>query len=162
MRQRSSQPENLQVQLPKKLARMYDFRERSSQSANLQGGRRYFSRREITALVYRHILVMPPTAKVVTAEKRKTAYRQNNTAVLHYRRKNTAIFWFYRFHKKNNANSRYSQKVPPTLDTAQNVPPTLDTAQKVPPTLDTAQKVPPTLDTAQKVCLLYTSPSPRD
>ena len=91
MRQRSSQPENLQVQLPKKLARMYDFRERSSQSANLQGGRRYFSRREITALaggpgnmaVYRHILVLPPTPKVVTAEKRKTAYRQNITAVLH-------------------------------------------------------------------------------
>ena len=46
---------------------------------NCQGGRRYFSRREITALVggpgnmaaYRHILVIPPTAKVVTAEKRK-------------------------------------------------------------------------------------------
>ena len=33
----------------------------------------------------------------VTAEKRKIAYRQNITAVLHYRRKNTAIFWFYRF-----------------------------------------------------------------
>ena len=51
---------------------------------NCQGGRRYFSRREITALVggpgnmevYRHILVIPPTAKVVTAEKRKTAYRK--------------------------------------------------------------------------------------
>ena len=44
----------------------------------------------------------------VTAEKRKTAYRQNITAVLHYRRKKNAIFWFYRFR----------QKVPPTLDTA--------------------------------------------
>ena len=55
----------------------------------LQGGRRFFSRRENTALVggpgnmavYRHILVVPPTAKTlppycITAEKRKTAYRQ--------------------------------------------------------------------------------------
>ena len=71
----------------------------------IQGGRRYFSRRETTTLVggpgnmavYRHILVIPPTAKIVTAEKRKTAYRRNITAVLHYRRKNTAMFWFYRF-----------------------------------------------------------------
>ena len=45
----------------------------------IQGGRRYFSRRKITALeggpgnmaVYHHILVTPPTAKVVTAKKRK-------------------------------------------------------------------------------------------
>ena len=47
-----------------------------------QVGRRYFSRHEITALVggpgnmavYRHSLEIPPTAKAVTAEKRKTAY----------------------------------------------------------------------------------------
>ena len=134
--------------------------------AKNQGGRRCFSRREITALaggpgnvvVSRHILVIPPTAKVVTAEKRKTAYRQNITAVVHCRLKNTAIFGFTASAKKipptldtamptlNTAN-----RVPPTLDTAQKVPPTLDTTQKVPPTLDIAQEVPPTLDTAQKV-----------
>ena len=73
-----------------------------------------FSSREITALVggpgnmavYRHILVIPPTAKVVTAGKRQTSYHQNSTAVLHYHRKNAAIFWFYRFRQKNTANSR--------------------------------------------------------
>ena len=101
--------------------------------------------------VHRHILVIPPTAKVFSAEKRNTADRQTITAVLHYRRKNNAIFWFYRFREKNTANSRYRQKVPPTLNTAKRVPLTLDTAQKVPPTLDTAQKVPSTLDIAQKV-----------
>ena len=44
-----------------------------------QGGRRYFSRREITALVggpcnmavYRHILVVPPTAKVLPPKNEK-------------------------------------------------------------------------------------------
>ena len=63
----------------------------SQQSRKFQGGRWYFSRREITArvggpgnmAVYRHILVMPPTAKVFTAEKRKTAHRHHNTDVLH-------------------------------------------------------------------------------
>ena len=44
-----------------------------------QGGRRYFSRREITALiggpgnmaVYRHLLVIPPTAKVLPPKNEK-------------------------------------------------------------------------------------------
>ena len=36
---------------------------------------------------------------------------------MHYRRKKTAIFWFYRFRQKRTANSRYRQKVPPTLNT---------------------------------------------
>ena len=45
------------------------------------------------------------SAKVVTAEKWKTAYRQKFAAVLHYRLKNTATFWFYRFRQ-----SRYRQK----------------------------------------------------
>ena len=119
-----------------------------------QGGRRYFSRREITALVdgpgnmavYRNILVIPPTAKVLPLNNKKSP-----AAVLHYRRKNTAIFWFYRFRQKSTANSRYRQKVSPTLKTAKRVPPTLDTAQKVPPTLDNAQKVTSILDTAAKV-----------
>ena len=131
---------------------------------NCQGGRRYFSRREITALVggpgnmaaYRHILVIPPTAKVVTVEKRKTAYHQNITSVLHYRRKNTAIYFVLplppkKYRRKVPPALNTAKRVPPTLDTAQKVPPTLDTAQKVPPILDAAQKVPPTLDTAQKV-----------
>ena len=108
--------------------------------------------------VYRYILEIPPTAKVVTAEKQKTAYRQNITAVLHYRRKNIDIFWFYRFRQKNTANSRYHQKVPPTLNTAKRVPPTLDTAQKVPATLDIAQKVPPILHTAQRDHLHWIPP----
>ena len=69
--------------------------------------------------VYRHISVIPPIAKLVTAGKRKTAYRQNTTAVLHYRRKNAAILWFYRFRRKNTFNSRYRQKVP-TLNTAKS------------------------------------------
>ena len=115
----------------------------------LHGGRRYFSRREIIALVggpgnYRHMLVIPPTASVVTDDKRTTPTAKTLPP------KKYAIFSFYRFHQKNT-NSRYRQKVLPTLNTAKRVPPTLDTAQKVPPTLDTAQKVPPTLDIAQKV-----------
>ena len=80
----------------------------SQQSRKFQGGRWYFSRREITArvggpgnmAVYRHILVMPPTAKVVTVINRKTVYRQTISAVLHYCRENTAILWFYLFHQE--------------------------------------------------------------
>ena len=58
--------------------------------------------------VYHHILVIPPTVKVVTAEKRKTACRQNNTAVLHYRRKILPCFGF----------TASAKTIPPTLDTA--------------------------------------------
>jgi len=36
---------------------------------------------------YRHVLVLTSSTKVVTAAKRKTACRQNITAVLHYRQK---------------------------------------------------------------------------
>ena len=129
----------------------------SSLSVWLLIGHRYFSRREITALVGGpgNMAPLPPyfgntaTAKVVTAEKRKNANRQNIAAVLHYRRKNTAIFWFYRFRQKSS-NSRYRQKVPPTPNTAKRVPSTLDPAQKVPPSRNSAQKVPPTLDIAQR------------
>ena len=56
--------------------------------AFLQGGRRYFSRREITALVggpgnmavYRHKLVIPPTAKVLSPKN------ENRLPPKHYRR----------------------------------------------------------------------------
>ena len=67
----------------------------------------------LTAKTYRRIalppnnyrrIALPPknpaifwftaSAKVVTAEKRKTSYRQKITAVLHYHRKNSAISWF--------------------------------------------------------------------
>ena len=73
-----------------------------------QGGRQYFSRGDIAAMVggpgnvavSRHILVMPPTAKVVTVINRKTVYRQTISAVLHYCRENTAILWFYLFHQE--------------------------------------------------------------
>ena len=130
----------------------------------LHGGRRYFSRREIIALVggpgnvavYRHILVISSTAKVVTAEIRKTAYRQNITA-----EKIPPYFGFTASAKKIPPTLDTAKRAPPILDTAQMVPPTLDTgqkvlprpdtAQKVPPILDTAQNVPPTLDTVQKV-----------
>ena len=118
----------------------------------IQSGRRYFPRREITALVgspgnmavYRHIFVVPPTAKV-SPSKNETAYRQNITAVLHCHRKIPPYFGF------TASGKTYRQKVPPTLNTAKRVPPTLDTAQKVPSTLDIAQKVSPILDTAEKV-----------
>ena len=46
-------------------------------------------RRKNTAIFWSHA-----SAKVITAEKLKTAYRQKITAVLHCRRKHTAIFWF--------------------------------------------------------------------
>ena len=108
-----------------------------------QGGRRCFSPREITTLVggpgnmaiYRHILVIPPTAEKVTVEKRKIAYRQNITAVLYYRQRIQSYLGF----------TASAKKVPPTLNTAKRVPPTLDTAQKVLPTLEAAEKVPRTL-----------------
>jgi len=74
-----------------------------------QGGRRYFSRREITALVGG--LVTRPTAKADTTGKQKTACRRNLFVVLHYRRKNTAIFWFYiNISAKKNTNSMFRQK----------------------------------------------------
>ena len=92
-------------------------------------------------------MVIPPTAKVVAAGKRKTAYRQNITA-----EKIPPYFWVTASAKKIPPTlRRYRQKVPPTLNIAKRVPPTLDAAQEVPLTLDTTQKVPPTLDIAQKV-----------
>ena len=120
----------------------------------LQGGRWYFPPREITALVggpgnmavYHHILVIPPTAIVVTAENRKTAYRR--IALPPTKCRHVLVLPLL---PKKNTKSRYRENVPPTLNTAKRLPPTLDTAQKVPPTLDTAQKVPPILDTAEKV-----------
>ena len=126
---------------------------------NKQGGRRYFSRREIAALVggpgnmavYRHILVIPPTAKVLPPKNEKPPTAKTSPPYCITAEKNTAIFWFYRFRQKSTANPRYRQKVPPTLNAAKRVPPTLDTAQKVPPTLDNAQKVTSILDTAAKV-----------
>ena len=59
--------------------------------------------------VYRHILVIPPTAKVVTAEKRKKAYRQSIIAVFHYRRKIQPYLGF----------TASAKKIPPTLDNAE-------------------------------------------
>ena len=132
-----------------------------------QGGRRDFSRREITALVGSpgNMAVSPyfgNTAyrRSITCQKQRTAYRQNIAVVLHYHRKK-AIFWFYRFSKKSTANSRYRRKVLPTLNTAKRVPPTLDTAQKVPPTLDTAQKVPPMLASYHRKGTAYTGYRPK-
>ena len=88
--------------------------------------------------VYRHILVILPTARVVTAEKRKTAYRQNIAAVLLYRRKNIAIFGFYRFR----------QKIPPTLDTAKkyrqlSIPPKEYRQLSIPPKRYRRRWIPP-------------------
>ena len=133
-----------------------------------QDGRRYFSRREITAMVggpgnmaiYRHILVISPTAKVLPPKN-----EQPPTAKTLPPKKYRHLL-VYRFRQKSTANSRYRQNVPPTLSTAKEyrqlsispkryrqhwIPPTLAIARKVPPILDTAEKVPRTLDTAQKV-----------
>ena len=59
---------------------------------------------------YRHILVIPPTAKVLPPKNEKPPTAKNIAAVLHYRRKNTAIFCFFRFRQKSTANSQYRQK----------------------------------------------------
>ena len=77
-----------------------------------QGGRRYFSRREITALVggpgnmavYRHILVIPPTVKVLLPKNEKTPTAEALPP------KNTTIFLFYRFRQKSTANSQRRPK----------------------------------------------------
>ena len=73
------------------------------------------------------------SAKGVTAEKLKTAYRQKITTVLHYRRKHTAIFWFYRFRQ-----SRYRQKrengQPPKNYCRMAIPPRLCPPKKPLPT----------------------------
>ena len=49
------------------------------------------------AVIWRFLAMFGFTAsaKIVTAIKRKTAYRPNITAVWYYRRKITAILWFY-------------------------------------------------------------------
>ena len=120
-----------------------------------QGGRRYFSRREITALVggpgnmavevNRHILVITPTAKVLPPknEKLRTAKTYRRIALRPKKCPHTFVF------------SASANQVPATLDTAKMVPPTLDIAQKVPPILDAAEKVPRTLDTVQKVWTFF-------
>ena len=129
-----------------------------------QGGRRYFSRGEITALVggpgkYRHIFLIPPTAKVLPPKNEKPPTAKTLPSYWITVEK-TPCFGLTASAKKirqlqippkSTAKSQYRLRVPPTLNTGQKVPPTLDTAQKVPPTLDIAQKVPPILDTAEKV-----------
>ena len=84
---------------------------------DFQGQERNFSRHGNTALrdgpgnlsVYRQFCYLPPTVRAVTAQKRKTAYRQHNTAVLHYRRQNTANS---RYRPKGTSNTGYRPKVP--------------------------------------------------
>ena len=114
---------------------------RAPQGGKAQGGRRYFSSREITAVVggpvnltiYRHILVIPPTAKVVTAKK-----TQNYLPPKHYRRKNTAVFWIYRFRQNKT----------PTLDTAKkyrqlSIPPKECRQLSIPPIRYRQHRIPP-------------------
>ena len=67
------------------------------------------------------------SAKVVTAQKRKTAYR----------RKITAILWLYRLRR-----SRYRPKIPPYGITAQKVPPSVIPPTKVPPCLSGQKRAP--------------------
>ena len=100
------------------------------------GSSAFFPRREITALVrgpgntavYRHILVIPLTAKVLLPKNGKPPTAKTIPPCCITAKKNTAIFWFYRVCQKSTANSSYRQKVPPTLNTAKRVSPTLDTA----------------------------------
>ena len=101
--------------------------------------------------VYRNILVIPPTAEVLTPKNEKPPATKTLPPYCITAEKIPPYLGFTASAKKSTANSRYRQNEPPTLNTPKRVPPTLDTAQKVPPTPDTAQKVPPKLDVAQKV-----------
>ena len=88
--------------------------------------------------VYRHLLEIPLTAKVLPPKNEKPPTAKNVTAVLHYRRKITAIFWFYRFRKK----------VPPTLDTAEkyrqlSIPPKEYRQLSIPPKRYRRRWIPP-------------------
>ena len=81
-----------------------------------QGGRRDFSRREITALVgspgnmavYRHLLVIPPTAKVLTPKNEKPPTAKTLPLYSITAEKIPPYFGF----------TASAKKVPPTLDTA--------------------------------------------
>ena len=107
--------------------------------------------------VYRHILVIPLTAKVLLPKNGKPPTAKTIPPCCITAKKNTAIFWFYRVCQKSTANSSYRQKVPPTLNTAKRVSPTLDTADigySPKGTADTGYRrkgTAYTLDTAQKV-----------
>ena len=80
-----------------------------------EGGRRCFSRREITALVggpgnmavYRHILVIPPTAKVLPPKNRLPPKQYRRIALPPKKSRHILV---YRFRQKSTANS--------TVDTA--------------------------------------------
>ena len=82
-----------------------------------QGGRRDFSRREITALVgspgnmavYRHLLVIPPTAKVLTPKNEKPPTAKTLPLYSITAEKIPPYFGF----------TASAKKVPPTLDTAE-------------------------------------------
>ena len=72
---------------------------------------------------YRHFFGFTASAKVVTAEKWKIAYRQKNTGVLHYRRKNTAIFRFYRFRQSRYRQKREKRQPPENYRRRETAPP---------------------------------------
>ena len=136
--------------------------------AFLQGGRRYFSRREITALVggpgnmavYRHKLVIPPTAKVLSPKN------ENRLPPKHYRRIALPLKKYRRILVLPLPPEKYRQlSIPPKEYCQLSRPPERYRqhwippkryrrhwiSPKVPPILDAAEKVPRTLDTAQRV-----------
>ena len=123
-----------------------------------QSGRRYFSRREITALVggpvniavYRHILVIPPTAKVLPPknEKPPTAKTLPPCCITAEKIPLNLVsplplkkYQLYRYGQKSTANSRYRPKG--TANTAYRPKGTADTGYRPKGTAytDTAPKV---------------------
>ena len=82
-----------------------------------QSGRRYFSRREITALVggpgnmavYHHILVIPPTAKVLPWKNEKPPTAKTVPPYCIIAAEKTPPYYGF---------TASAKKVPPTLDTA--------------------------------------------
>ena len=105
-----------------------DFPGTNDITRKIHGGRRYFSRREISALVggpgdmavNRHILEIPPTATGLPLKNEKPPT---------------------------------AGTLPPYCITAGQIPPHYvftASAKNVPPTLDTAKRVRPTLDTAKR------------
>ena len=110
-----------------------------------QGGRRYFSRRQIIALVggpgnmavYRHILVIPPAAKVLPPKNEKTPTAKTLPP---YGITAEKISPYFRF-------TASAKKVPPTLDTVKkyqlSIPPKEYRQLSIPPKRYRQHRIPP-------------------
>ena len=111
-----------------------------------QGGRRYFFRREITALVggpgdmavYRHILVIPPTAQALPPKNEKLPTAKTLPPCCITAEKISPCFGF----------TASAKKVPPTLDTAKkyrqlSIPPKEYRQLSIPPKRYRQHWIPP-------------------